>query len=194
MKGALSILFFFYFFIGKAQKPELVIPSGHTDGVSSVSFSPDGKYILSGSRDRTVILWDTSGHQIKSFKHKLQVKNAVFSFDGNSIISTSSDGHINMAKLTDDTIQSKYIHNTYIGAVGFSPKSKLMVISNEENGSFELRDFEGKFIKSFKESKPIISFCFCRGWNQYFDRKFEFNCGVMEFSHKYKKSLSKAWY
>ena len=31
---------------------------GHSDIVSSVSFSPDGKRIVSGSYDKTVKVWD----------------------------------------------------------------------------------------------------------------------------------------
>ncbi|MDR0656484.1 MAG: hypothetical protein LBG22_09250, partial [Treponema sp.] len=41
--------------------------SGHTDGVISSAFSPDGKYIVSGSTDNTVKLWDTeSGREIRT--------------------------------------------------------------------------------------------------------------------------------
>jgi len=32
---------------------------GHTDGVTSVSFSPDGEHIVSGSADNTIKVWDT---------------------------------------------------------------------------------------------------------------------------------------
>ncbi|OZH53273.1 hypothetical protein AFK68_18720 [Hydrocoleum sp. CS-953] len=32
--------------------------SSHKDSVMSVSFSPDGKLLASGSRDQTVILWN----------------------------------------------------------------------------------------------------------------------------------------
>ena len=32
---------------------------GHTDSVQTVNFSPNGAFIISGSKDRTVIIWDT---------------------------------------------------------------------------------------------------------------------------------------
>ena len=38
---------------------------GHSDNVYSVSISPDGHYIASGSRDQTVRLWSAKSGQVR---------------------------------------------------------------------------------------------------------------------------------
>ena len=47
-----------YLFSQEQDKPEIVIQSGHTGTVFSVAISADGNYIISGSADKTVRLWD----------------------------------------------------------------------------------------------------------------------------------------
>ena len=52
----------------------------HSEGVNSVSFSPDGKYVVSGSADGTARMWDaTSGLQIAKVTHFLYHPNEVYS-------------------------------------------------------------------------------------------------------------------
>ena len=65
---------------------------GHTGVVNSLTFSPDGKQILSGSTDNTIKLWDISGKLLHTFKgHTSAVNSVAFSHDGKFIISGSSD-------------------------------------------------------------------------------------------------------
>ncbi|HNX80177.1 MAG TPA: WD40 repeat domain-containing protein, partial [Prolixibacteraceae bacterium] len=72
-----------------AQKPRLVIQSGHQSEILSASVSPDGKYLLSVERDALAILWDLkSGRQLLTFK---DVMAAGFSSDGTSIELVTDD-------------------------------------------------------------------------------------------------------
>jgi WD40 repeat protein len=41
--------------------------TGHTAGVSSVNFSPDGKQIVSASWDESLKLWDLAGNCLQTF-------------------------------------------------------------------------------------------------------------------------------
>ena len=43
---------------GRLSPLAQTLPGGHSDYVLSVCFSQDGKYIISGSKDRSVTIWD----------------------------------------------------------------------------------------------------------------------------------------
>ena len=66
---------------------------GHSDTVCSVSFSPDGKRIVSGSRDKTLKVWDAqTGKETLTLKgHTSPVRSVSFSPDGKRIVSGSHD-------------------------------------------------------------------------------------------------------
>ena len=61
--------------------------------VTSVAFSPDGRYALSGSWDKTMKLWEVSnGREIRTFQgHSWTVTSVAFSPDGSYALSGSGD-------------------------------------------------------------------------------------------------------
>ncbi|MYB00001.1 hypothetical protein F4X90_10045, partial [Candidatus Poribacteria bacterium] len=76
--------------------------TGHTDAVYSVSFSPDGQTLASGSGDNTIRLWDVNiGNLVRTFTgHTDAVWSVAFSPDSGTLSSGSSDGTILLWTLT----------------------------------------------------------------------------------------------
>ncbi|KAK4081590.1 uncharacterized protein Triagg1_2331 [Trichoderma aggressivum f. europaeum] len=113
--------------------------------VQSISFSPDGKRLVSSSKDGIVRVWDVvSGILCRTFQgHSDWVRHAVFSPDGTSIASASDDrtvriwscpeeGEENDAKVLHD-------HNSKVTTVAFSPNGRLLV-SGDVNSNMIIWD------------------------------------------------------
>ena len=65
----------------------------HDATINSVSFSPDGKYVVSGSADETARVWEaTSGKEVARMINNSQVSPVAFSPDGKYVVLGSGDG------------------------------------------------------------------------------------------------------
>jgi len=83
---------------------ELGAFSGHTSYVYSITFSPDGKQILSGSGDGTVRLWDvSSGKEIAQF----------ISFNDGEWIVITPEGYYNSSPNGDKYLNVRVGNNVY---------------------------------------------------------------------------------
>ncbi|OPB38161.1 hypothetical protein A0O28_0012650 [Trichoderma guizhouense] len=105
--------------------------------VQSISFSPDGKRLVSSSKDGIVRVWDVaSGIICRVFQgHSDWVRHAVFSPDGASIASASDDRTVRIwSSLTEAEGEDAKIlrgHNSFVRTVAFSPDGRLLVSGDD---------------------------------------------------------------
>ncbi|MBL7128352.1 MAG: caspase family protein [Ignavibacteria bacterium] len=144
--------------ISFAQAPMIVVQTGHTSKVTSVCFSPDGNYILSGSSDKTVKLWDISnGKEIRNFTgHTRSVNSVCFSPDGKFVLSGSGDGTLKLWDISNGKeIRTFDGSTTGVNSVCFSPDGKYILSGGdyfdptvklwEISSRKEVRIFKGNF-------------------------------------------------
>ncbi|MBW4433613.1 MAG: caspase family protein [Pelatocladus maniniholoensis HA4357-MV3] len=126
---------------------------GHKDAVTSVAFSPDGQYIVSGSDDKTLRLWDNQGRLIgQPFQgHEGAVTSVAFSPDGKHIVSGSRDRKVRLWDIQGDPIrQPLQGHENDVMSVAFSPDGTY-IISGSSDGTVRLWDIHSHASENWED-------------------------------------------
>ena len=127
---------------------------GHHAGVRTISFSPDGNMLASGSNDSTIKIWDTLTHQCVATLegHHGGIWSVSYSGDGRFIISGSYDRSIRIWDThTYKCLNALKKHTNWVRALAFSP-TNLFFASSGEDEIIYLWDIEnGKCLKSLSD-------------------------------------------
>lgn len=119
---------------GQAQRPQLVVQTGHTAPINALAISPNGKFILTSDWNRQTKLWDIeSSKELKSFpnldlprgynKLSIHPNNQVF------VVGTPY-GSLKICELASGRIVKELaLNGSEITDVKFSPKGNFLMAS-----------------------------------------------------------------
>ena len=150
-KATFLLLFFIACIAGTAQEPRMVLPVGHSGYVNKAIFSPDERFVLTGSSDGSAKLWDKiTGRLLQTYSATSgSVVSIDFSPDG-SLIAT---GYADSAFAVWETISGKtryhYTIPNNITAVQFNKDATRLMLSGEKGDSIRIIDVaEGSEIET----------------------------------------------
>ncbi|NJN68249.1 MAG: WD40 repeat domain-containing protein, partial [Chloroflexaceae bacterium] len=105
---------------------------GHTDGIFSVAFSPDGQMLVSVSADSSVRLWRVSDGTVLQTIEGNYDRGAVFAPDGQTF-ATWGDSTVRLWQVRDGALVQRFIgHTGEVWSVAFSPDGQTLVSGSED--------------------------------------------------------------
>ena len=113
-----------------------LMEKGHLGFIKSIAISPDGKYIVSGSGDKTIKIWDfKTGMCLNTLEgNEDSIDTVAISPDGKYIVSGSEDKTIKIWDIkTGECLNTLEGHENFISSVAISPNGEYIVSGSWDN-------------------------------------------------------------
>jgi len=138
---------------------EYVIQYGHSEQITGIIFSSDGKYIVSGSQDNTVKLWSTDGKLLRTMEFKEKVECVDISEDMRFIAAGSMQGNIRIWNFRGIQIKTFTAYkDSKVSKIIFSPDNQKIISSGR---TIKIWNLNGDLQKNIIVNRDVLT-------NQYY--------------------------
>ena len=140
--------------VSASGQPQLMIKAGHSSLIVSVAVSPDNKFVVTGSHDKTARLWDVkTGAEIHSFEgHSAEINSVAVSPNGSYILTGSDDETARLWSVDTGKELRSFQHSAPVKTVAFMPNS-THVLTVDVKGVVHLWD-----VKTGTELRKFATF------------------------------------
>jgi hypothetical protein len=142
---------------------------GHEKAVSTISFSPDGKILVSGSKDLTVRLWSVAtGKQLHIVRNSGEdeaiewgrdepASHGCFSPDGRTVALATSRRSVQLLQSVGFGLKARYEGCKYpVSRAGFTPDGDILVASGESGAIYLWDTATAKRLPQFARERVRI--------------------------------------
>jgi len=103
-------------------------------GVYSVSFSPDGKKLVTAIGDNTIRIWDVaSGEKLQEFFNDDDVYSVSFSPDGSKLAASYGPHFVQIWDVTSGAKLSRLVHDDFVHSISFNHDSSKLATASSDN-------------------------------------------------------------
>ncbi|MDJ0549502.1 MAG: serine/threonine-protein kinase, partial [Microcystis sp. M49637_WE12] len=108
--------------------------TGHSGQVYSLAYSPDGRYLASGSSDKTIKIWETAtGTELRTLTgHSMTVWSVAYSPDGRYLASGSLDKTIKIWEVATGKVRTLTGHYMTFWSVAYSPDGRYLASGSSD--------------------------------------------------------------
>lgn len=134
----------------------------HTGAILWIRVSPDGKYLVTTSEDKSVRLWDSAGQRLQVFRLEDPSHNAVFSPDS-KILAYGDPQNIVLWDIANkkELAVLKEKHKDRVWRMVFTPDGKTLLSWGDFDYEPKLWDVAGgKLLSKFKTDGHVLSAAF----------------------------------
>jgi len=115
----------------------------------NLTFSPDGKNLVTGSKGKIAKLWSLDGQLMQTFTgHRDSVVSVAFSSDGKNIATGSTDKTAKLWSLDGQLLQTFTGHRDSVVSVAFSPDAKNIATGSLDS-TVKVWNLDGHELKTF---------------------------------------------